>query len=134
MLKNLFLSLCILTPSFGCVTLPNTTGCTPRGMLNAGAMCSENITDRKTLLTRNEYLDFLEPQDEEKECITVSDGIPVCAENPNPNRPKIVLPKRAGAVCFSTADHLKNKNALEEACRLLGKRCTKEIIEAINGY
>jgi len=64
----------------------------------------------------DQYIEFLEPQE----------------ERPDPQDPSKVLPARGGAICTSSEDYFKRKLALEEACRILGKRCKKEIQDAIS--
>lgn len=99
----------------GSVSIPNGTACSLAGKWEAGAFCAETITGIKSELTLDEYLDFLTPQD----------------ERPDPLDPTKTLPARAGAVCQSTFDWGRQKTALEQACRILGKRCPYELHQTI---
>jgi hypothetical protein len=91
----------------GCVTLPNTTGCTVAGKLAAGMICAETLTPKTSEMALGETIDFLEPQE----------GIA----------------PRAGAYCMSMEDRLKEKIFMEQACRELGKRCRKEAVTSVEG-
>ena len=97
-------SFAIAALSSGCVTIPNSESCSAAGSLARGAVCAESLTGKTRDMTFEEYLEFLEPNE-----------------------------KRAGAVCQSAEDAGKVKTALEQACRMLGKRCTYEIQQAIAG-
>lgn len=83
--------------ALSCVTIPDVEDCTVAGTIQAGAMCATSVSGRTRDMTLDEFLDFLEPKEGDA--------------------------PRAGAICRSADDHLKEKQALEEACRLLGKRC-----------
>lgn len=107
----LSLSACVT----GSVVVPNTTDCSLAGVWEAGAFCAESVTGIKSKLTMDEYLDFLTPQD----------------ARPDPQDPAKTLPKRAGAVCQSADDFGRRKTALEQACRMLGKRCPYELRQTV---
>jgi len=130
MQKLICLSLAVIINS-GCasVTLPNTRYCTAAGLLRAGANCGETLTNWTGELTRREYTDFLQPQFA-RECAPVP-GTTVCADNPPAGSPLVKFPERGGAVCESAEDWNKKKTALEQACRILGKRCPAEIKVAV---
>lgn len=104
-----------LTALSACVTVPNTTVCTVAGTMSAGAICAETLTDHKTEMDLDTWIEFLEPQ----------------LERSDPSDPAKVLPARAGALCQSAEDWNKQKTALEQACRMLGKRCSRELIAVI---
>lgn len=114
MLLRLSLSLTALS-FVGCVTgsvtVPSTVSCTQAGVWEAGAFCAESITGSKSSMTVDEYLDFLS----------------VAPERKDPNDPTKTIPGRPGAVCQSADDWGKQKTALEQACRILGKRCPYEM-------
>lgn len=101
----------------GHVVVPDTEACTVAGVIAAGAICAHTLAkdaEGKPLtrdMTMDEYFDFLEPKEE--------------GENSEP--------ARAGAVCESTNDYGAKKTALEQACRILGKNCTYEMQQAIEG-
>jgi len=63
----------------------------------------------------DEFIDFLEPQE----------------ERPDPKNPGKTLPARGAALCQSASDWNKMKTDLETACKMLGNRCTYEIVEMI---
>lgn len=92
MLKKFLLSLLPLITSCQTVEIPNTTKCAVAGVMGAGMICAETMTDKKYDKTLDETIVFLE----------------------------------SGAICQSADDFNKEKTALEQACRLLGKRCSLE--------
>jgi hypothetical protein len=98
-----------------CVTVPNTKVCSVAGVISAGGICAETLTSRTSDLTMDEFLDFLEAQ----------------PERPDPKDPSKKLPAHGAAVCQSSEDWNKQKTALEQACRELGKRCSYEIRRAL---
>ncbi len=113
MLNKTLLTLFVIT-ALGCKTgslvIPNTEECTVAGVFAAGAFCAESITGKTRDLSLDEFFDFLEPKE----------------ADPTGNQPA-----RAGAYCRSAEDHLKLKTILEQACRLLGNKCTYEIQQTI---
>lgn len=102
MLSKRCLSLLILLASSCGVTIPNIRLCSVAGVLAGGGDCTYTLSDKKEKLTLDEMLDFL--------------------EGPKGDGP---------AICTSTNDFNREATALAEACRILGPRCTKEIVEAI---
>jgi hypothetical protein len=122
MRKLILLSLCILTVlNISCATdgvvVPNTEACTVAGVIAAGAICAETITGKTRDMSMDEFFDFLEPREEQ----------------PDPTNPGHTLSSRGGAICQSVDDWNSQKTALEIACRILGKNCTYEIKQAIEG-
>ncbi len=101
----------------GCVstTIPNIVGCHVAGVLDAGANCAENNTGRTRQIDLNQFLTFLEAQD----------------ERPDPDHPGKKLPPRAGAVCISAAHYAKIKTAEDKACRIAGAKCNFDKTEVI---
>lgn len=97
----LFLTALLLN-SCGHVQVPNTEFCTVAGTISAGAICAESITHKTRDMTFDEFLEFIEPG-----------------------------PARGGAICQSADDYNKLKTTLEQACRLLGNRCSFEIKRTI---
>jgi hypothetical protein len=93
------------------LVVPNTNPCTAAGALTNGAICAETITGIKSELSFDQYLEFLEPQEERED----------------PLNPGQILPKRGGAICQSTSDWGRMKTALEQACRILAKKCSYEL-------
>lgn len=147
MLKKLFLNLFVLAtlPSlFGCVTISNTNSVSVSGKLSAGGIYAQTNSPVTGDLTFTEMMDFMEPQPE-RTCVPVghwvsADGkldtalhdgggfvqdLTVCSHD-QAHGPMVKLVARAGAIMQSTDDYSKNKTALEEACRELGKACTYE--------
>lgn len=112
----LYLSLFSLLVS-GCATvkIPNAQVCTVAGKISAGADCAWTLSNQTSEMTFDEFLDFLEPQ----------------RARPDPGKPDITLPARAGALCQSAEDWNKNKTALEQACKLLGRNCSRTARAAI---
>jgi len=104
------LILCVLKLLAGCdsVTIPNVTYCTVAGRLRAGAICAESLTSRTYDMTFEETVKFLEPRG-----------------------PLRGMPARAGAICQSTSDFVKTKNALDQLCILAKKKCTMEARAAL---
>lgn len=117
MLKKILLSSFILMALSACdnVEVPDTTVCFVKGAMIAGAGCETTISNQSSDMTLEQFIDFLEPQ----------------PERPDPEHPGALLPARAGALCQSTDDWNANKTALEQACRILGRRCTYEIKKTI---
>ncbi len=112
-IKMLFLNLFagLILTSCGSVKLPNTRVCAVSGKLSAGADCVYTGEETKEEMTFTEFMDFLEAQD----------------AKPNPKDPSKMIPPHGAALCQSSEDYTKQKTALEQACRLLGNRCTPEI-------
>lgn len=105
MRKPLYLVLsAIAALDAGCVTVPNTEACSAAGSLLRGAVCAESLTGKTRNMTWAEFQDMLEPTAE-----------------------------RAGAICRTVEDDAKIKTALEQACRMLGRRCSYEALRAIQG-
>lgn len=102
----------------GCVTVPNTSACSVAGLLKAGSVCGETLTDKTYDLDFAQTIDMLEPK----------------PERPDPDHAGQTLPARAGAIFESAEDYGKNHTALEQACRALGKRCSYEIKQAIQRF
>lgn len=95
-----------------------------------GGLWAETIGTATGEMSLSELIDFIEPQSE-RECAPIP-GFSVCADDQSGI--KIRLPARGGAVLQSADDFNKNKTALEQACRLLGNRCSFEILQAIQGF
>lgn len=110
MRKLLYLSSFILTAS-ACVTVPNARTYAVAGKLSHGGIWAETQTPLTGDLTMDEFLDFLEAQD----------------ARPDPKDPTKVLPAHGAAVCLTSDDFDKLQTALGQACRELGKRCSKEV-------
>lgn len=82
----------------GCVDIKDSTTCTVAGVLSAGAICSHTLTAEISDLNFDEFVTFLEPQDD-----------------------------RGGAICMSARDWGTMKTELEEACRQIGAGCTYQV-------
>lgn len=105
------------------MTIPNSRVYQSAGIVSAGAIGSETGSTWTGELTFYEFLDFLEGQ-EDRECVPVF-GTTICSEQaPTEANPAVKLSARAGAICQSADDWNKIKTKLEEACRMLGKRCS----------
>ncbi|WP_374029783.1 hypothetical protein [Bdellovibrio bacteriovorus] len=106
----LFALTLLVLPSCQTVTVPNTRVVAVAGELKAGAIWSETLSPKTGDMTLDEFIDFLEPQEE----IRTSTG-------------KVIQPAKGAAFCQSAEDWNKQKTALEKACRKLGKACSYEI-------
>lgn len=96
-----------------CTTVPNIELCSIAGVISAGAICVNSNNDSSRDMTMDEFFDFLEPV----EAYTDESGVYHAA--------------RDGAKCMSTEDYTETKIAMEQMCRLLGKRCTYEMRKAL---
>ena len=97
--------------------IPNTVTCSVSGVLMAGADCTETLSDRTKSLSLNEFIDFLEPQLEVRDYSG-----------------RVLKPERAGAMCQSASDYMKQKLAIETLCARI--KCTaevKQIIQEVSG-
>lgn len=99
MKRKRFLNLFVLTLLGSCtrIDVKNTEACAVAGRLNAGANCSDTLTNKTREMNFNEFVDWLEPD------------------------PKT---GRGAAVCQSAADWAAQKTALEQACAALKDSCT----------
>lgn len=97
--------LCLILPilTVSCVSIKDVKTCSAKGSIASGAICTHSLTDEVEDLTFDEYLQFL-----------------------------IATPTKASAMCHSLEDYTEIKTELEQACRELGSRCTKEIKEKLN--
>lgn len=101
--KKLLLILCILIslPSYftGCASLkvPNTEICAVKGKLHDGMICATTLSDKQRELDFEEAFEFLHATEE-----------------------------HGAALCQTSKDWTKIKNAIESACSLLGDRCKKK--------
>lgn len=86
--------------------------------MSAGAICAETITGATSDMTFDDYIDFLVPK----------------PERPDPDRPGHTLPARAGAMCQSADDWNENMKALEQACRMLGSKCSPEAKQILENF
>lgn len=110
------LTIALTTSIFSaCVSVPNTTHCAVMDVVQNGMHCTETETQKSFDLDASHMIEFLEPQ----------------AERPDPDHPGKTLPARAGATCMSEEDRVKEKTAMQEACRELGSRCSYEFQQAI---
>lgn len=72
------------------------------GRIQAGGICAYTLSDETEDLTAQEFVAFLEP-----------------------------APERGPALCLASSSFANIQIALEQACRKLGKACTKEMAENI---
>jgi hypothetical protein len=142
-LRAKILSVLLITAlSASCVTIPDTVHFTVAGKMAKGMLGSHTIHDIDIDLNYCEMIDFLEPQ-QEREIVPVTAGMNVqdylggpgsCESRlvaPTPERPLVKFDPRAGAIAMSAEDMTKEKTALEQACRDLGKSCSYEKKQAI---
>lgn len=131
-MTRLLLTLTLVVTVLGCafneIVIPNTNPCAVAGVMSAGGICAETLTDIKRDLTLDEWLDFLEPQ-EARTCVPVP-GMPVCSNPPLPGTP-VLLPERGPGIVLSSIDYEKQKTALDQACRALGRNCSYALKQQI---
>lgn len=87
------------------VQIPDTKHCTVRGRLAHGANCSTTISNKQEKMDLNAFVKFLEPDEESG---------------------------KGGAICTPSEDYRKAKTAIEQACAMLGKKCSLEVIEVLD--
>ena len=107
-LQNLSVLAVVSLTACACIEVPNTKTCAVAGSLMAGGICAETLTGKTSDMTFDEFVTFLEPQ---------------TGATPRP-----------GAICQSADDWNAQKTVLEQACRMLGARCTyamQKTIEAM---
>ena len=100
--KSILLSLWLITTSCSTVQIPDTEFCAVAGVIYAGADCAHTIKDQPRSMSRDEFFDFLEPNE-----------------------------TKGAALCQSATDAEKLKTALEQACKILGNKCTYEQKQAL---
>ncbi len=116
------------------VVLPNTTTCTSAGLVSAGGICSETLSDATHELNFEEFIDMLEAQPE-RTCVPVP-GMPVCSHDQSTGT-KVLMPERGPSIIVSSSDYEKQKTALDQACRILRGRCSaalKKQIQAMEQF
>lgn len=106
-LKKNFLKVLSISLLSGCSTLKveDVKVCSVSGIIDAGAHCVTSLSGRISRMTIDQYIEFLEPSEKEN---------------------------RGGALCMSSKDWASIKTSLEQACKLLEGRCTKEIQQSID--
>lgn len=108
MLKSFLLLLSITTVvSCAHVKVPDTQACVVKGVMKAGAFCDWTLSSKPEDLTLDEWIAFLEPDPETG---------------------------KGAAVCEPSEHWNKKKTALEQACALLGDRCSYEIRRTLDRY
>jgi hypothetical protein len=141
LLQKISSVLLITALSASCVTIPDTVHFAVAGKMAKGMLGSHTIQDIDIDLNYCEMIDFLEPQ-QEREIVAIPgtsvqdylDGPGSCESRlvqPTLERPLVKFGSRAGAVAMSADDMTKEKTALEQACRDLGKSCSYESKKAI---
>lgn len=98
-----WLSLFVLLLNGCSMVVPNVTVC-GTGEFSAGASCRETLSDTKKELNLDEWIAFLEPD-------------PVSG--------------RGSALCLSSEDYKKMKDAIDYACKKLGRWCSHEVTSTI---
>lgn len=105
-MKNFLLSLVLISTCSCAVVVPNTKVCAVAGVLQAGAVCTETLTGVESEMTFEEFVAWVEPD--------VTPG-----------------QERGPAVLMSSKDYAEAQTALEQACRVLGARCTPAVKKTI---
>lgn len=113
-INKLFLVLSVLLCSCS-IPIPNTRVCTASGWVLNGADCAYTLSDKVEHIEFNEFMDFLEPKDEQ----------------PDLEHPDRVIPARGGALCQSAEDWNAQKTALEKLCRKYKGACNYQIQKAV---
>ena len=106
--KLLVLLFVLILQGCNSIKIENTEICSISGMMSAGMDCAETLTPKTRSMNLDETIKFLEPH---------ADIDPA--------------KKRAGAMCQSAEDWNKMKTSLEQACAILGNRCTYELQQII---
>lgn len=76
--------------------------CAVAGIIGAGANCAHTLTDETREMTVDEFIYWLEPQED-----------------------------RGPAMCMSGKHLVDFKSELEQACKILGDKCRKEDVRAL---
>lgn len=97
------------------IKLPDSEVCAVAGVMSAGADCVHMVSSGGRSMTLDELIEFLEPQDERIDLKTGKK-----------------LPKRPPAMIMSAEEWNKQKTVLEQACTMLGDRCTIEMKQTIS--
>lgn len=114
----MLINLALLNFTASCVSveIKDTKDCAVAGDLRAGMICTHTLNDTVERMDLQHSLDWLQPQN----------------QRPDPDNIGQTLPAHGAALCRSANDYLEAKNELEEACRILGKRCTLEMQKTID--
>lgn len=123
------------------MTIQERSFCSIKGRISNGAVCTHFIGSGYFFLDEEEYIDFLEPQND-RTCIPVGHwadetkdiwimNIEVCSSNQKDGLPRF-LPKRGGGFTMSTVDLGGFKTEHEEMCREMKKNCGYDIANANN--
>lgn len=114
-IASIFIMVMLMTLLFGCtsVVVPDTEVCAVSGLMSAGADCSHTLAKppQTRSMDLDEWINFLEPQKEVRD----------------PVHGSLIRAQHGAALCQSSEDWNKQKTALEQACKLLGSKCTYEI-------
>ncbi len=140
--KTLPLRLLLLaSTSASCVTVMERTFCSVKGRITNGAVCSHLIGKGYFLLDEEEYIDFLEPQNE-RTCVPVGYWkdetrqewimqTDVCSSDQKEGERRL-LPKRGGGFAMSTVDLGGLKTEHEILCREEKNKCGYDTKNANN--
>jgi len=112
-LRNVWLASFALIISCNKVEVPNTKWCSSIGI--HGAICQESNTDQNSQMTIDEFIYFLEAQEDNKST----------PENE----------EKGPALCTSSDDFAKIKTTIEQLCHKSGNKCTyedKQLIRKMN--
>lgn len=98
-------ALMLLASACAEIQVPNTEVCTVAGVMAAGADCAYTLSGEKRSMNLDQWVEFLEPE---------------------------LKTDRGSALCQSAEDWNRQKTALEQACKKLGKGCTYDMRKAID--
>lgn len=113
------------------VTVPNVNSCHVTGEFEAGCTCAESNTGIISYKTFDECLDMILAQPERPD--PEASPLPQSHQCGGVDTMQPCLPMHAAAVIEAAADWMARKTAMEKACRGLGKNCTYEMKQAIQG-
>lgn len=103
-LKSLWLSLFVMIGACNRVEVPNIEWCASIGI--HGALCQHSISEDKRQLSIDEFIYFLESQEDDK----------ATPENE----------EKGPALCTSSNDFARVKTTIEQLCHKAGNKCTYE--------
>ena len=126
----LSLSLIVSACGSGSIVIKDERPCAVAGRLADGGICTHTLSSETNNLSLNEMIDFLEPQPA-RHCVPVP-GMTICADDQSQGT-AVDLPARGGAIAESSEDWKQRQVELEQACRLLGKKCKLDTRTAISG-
>lgn len=118
-----------LEGGFACVQVKDEAQCAVSGKIAYGGLCTHLRSDKKFTISTSELIDLIDAQPADRVCVPKED-LPVCADDQTTGVPA-TLPARGASIIMASAAWNEMKTELEVACRMLGKRCTYEMVQII---